>query len=181
MDCRLRFGRRGRPLRAPSLSTRWFGNLQFQSGGERILLHGDYSAYGQTRTFDDGETTHEYWHGWANGNNDERLMRDHMWLFATEMTYYLKALDDPDYRDANGQTVLENALVMIATELGNGRTHDIEDVFHVVSQANGFFRTGVLDVDAQATELYNAGLRAVGVMDRTMSGPSDGVLESVIV
>ena len=152
-----------------------FGNLQFQSGGERIELYGDYSAWGQTRSFDDSVTTHEYWHNWAPGNENERKMRDHIWLMMSEIVYYLKALDDPDYRDANGLTVLENALVLVSTELGDGNRHDIEDVFHLVSGANETLRVGqVLDVDAQATTLYNAGLRAVGVNDVSMSGPLVG-------
>ena len=162
-----------------------FGNLQFQSGGERILLYGDYTAYGQTRSFDDATTTHDYWHGWSSGNSNERLMRDHMWLMSAELTYFLKALDDPDYRDPNGGTLLDNALVVATTELGDGNPHNIEDVFHLVTGANETLRTGaVIDVDAQATELYNACLRAVGVTDRSMEGDRDydgRVLDAVLV
>lgn len=161
-----------------------FGNLQFQSGGERVVLYGEHEAYGQRRSFDDRETTHEYWHGWAPGNADERLMLDHVWLLMAELTYFLKALDDPDYRDANGGTVLDNALVLAGTELGDGRRHDVEHVFHLVAGANGAIRNGaVLDVDASATELYNAGLRAVGIDDVSMDGDPDhdgAVLEDVL-
>lgn len=161
-----------------------FGNIQFQSGGERIKLYGDYTAYGQTRSFSDQETTHEYWHGWKPGNDDERLMIDHMWLLMAEMTYYLQALDDPDYLDGNGKTVLDNALVLASTELGDGNPHNIEDVFHLVAGGNGALRLGqVIDVDAQATALYNAGLRAIGIDNRDMDGDAEAqgeVLDAIL-
>ncbi|MEM1417570.1 MAG: DUF1552 domain-containing protein [Myxococcota bacterium] len=147
-----------------------FGNLQLTSGGERIRLYGSYSAYGQTRAFDDAETTHEYWHRLAPGPV-EALMLDHVWLYAAEMAHLFERLDDTVV-DENGGTLLENALVWAATELGNGRSHDVEDVFHLVSRTNGRLRTGVIDVDRQATEVYNASLRALG-LGLNMEGDRD--------
>lgn len=138
-----------------------FGNLQLTSGGERIRLYGSYEAYGQTRTYDDAETTHEYWHRLAPGPV-EALMLDHVWLYAAEMAHLFERLDDTVV-DENGGTLLDNALVIAGTELGNGRAHDVEDVFHLVSHTNERIRTGVVDVDRQATEVYNAGLRALGL------------------
>ncbi len=150
-----------------------FGNLQFQSGGERIELYGSYTAYGQTRTFDDSETSHEYWHRWAPGNSDEAGMLDHIWLMMAETTYFLQALDDTDFPDPNGKTVLDNALVVVGTELGDGNPHDVEDVFHLIAGGNGAIRTGVVETDRQATELYNAGIRALGIDDLSVSGHPD--------
>ncbi len=147
-----------------------FGNLQLTSGGERIRLYGSYEAYGQTRSYDDGETTHEYWHRLAPGPV-EALMLDHVWLYAAEMAHLFERLDDTVV-DENGGTLLDNALVMAGTELGNGRAHDVEDVFHLVAGANGRLRTGVIDVDRQATEVYNAGLRALG-LSVSMDGDRD--------
>ncbi|MEM7676370.1 MAG: hypothetical protein AAF449_10245, partial [Myxococcota bacterium] len=147
-----------------------FGNIQFQSGGERIELYGDYSAYGQTRSFNDSETSHEYWHGWSRNSTDERLMLDHIWLMMAEVTYFLKALDDSEFLDANGKTVLENALLLVGTELGDGALHDVENVFHLIAGGNGAIRSGVIDVDRQATALYNAGIRALGIEDLSMAG-----------
>ncbi|MGF1510252.1 MAG: DUF1552 domain-containing protein [Myxococcota bacterium] len=150
-----------------------FGNIQFQSGGERIELYGSHTAYGQTRSFDDIKTSHDYWHGWSNGNDNERRMLDHIWLMTAEITYFLQALDNPEFRDANGKTILENALVLVGTELGDGRGHDIEEVFHLIAGANGAIRTGVVAADRQATELYNAGIRALGISDLSMEGDRD--------
>ena len=147
-----------------------FGNLQFQSGGERIELYGSYTAYGQTRAFDDSKTSHDYWHGWAPGNEDESRMLDHIWLMMAETTYFLQQLDDPAFPDPNGRTVLDNALVLVGTELGDGNRHDVEDVFHLIAGGNGRIRTGVVEADRQATELYNAGIRGLGIDDLSMSG-----------
>jgi len=150
-----------------------FGNLQFQSGGERIELYGTHSSHGQTRTFDDPRTSHEFWHGWSSGNDNERRMLDHIWLMMSEMTYFLQALDDERFVEENGKTVLDNALVIAGTELGDGNPHNIEDVFHLVAGGRGSIRPGVHDVDRQATELYNAGIRALGIDDLAMSGERD--------
>ena len=150
-----------------------FGNLQFQSGGERIELYGSYTAYGQTRSFDDSKTSHDYWHGWSDGNADERQMLDHIWLMMAETTYFLQALDNSMFLDANGKTVLDNALVVVGTELGDGNAHDVEDVFHLIAGGNGAIQTGVVAADRQATELYNAGIRALGITDLNMSGHRD--------
>ena len=147
-----------------------FGNIQFQSGGERIELYGSYSAYGQTRSFDDDKTSHDYWHAWRPGNRDEAKMLDHIWLMMAEITYFLQALDDAEMLDANGKTVLDNALVLVGTELGDGNRHDVEDVFHLIAGAESTLRRGVIAADRQATELYNAGIRALGIGDLSMSG-----------
>lgn len=47
---------------------------------------------GQTRVFDDDETTHEYGHGWSPGNDDEARMIDHIGLMMAEITHLLEAL-----------------------------------------------------------------------------------------
>ncbi|MEL7367451.1 MAG: DUF1552 domain-containing protein [Myxococcota bacterium] len=150
-----------------------FGNIQFQSGGERIELYGDYTAYGQTRSFNDDKTSHEYWHGWSRNDTNQRLMLDHIWLMMAEVTYFLKALDDRDFLDANGKTVLENALLLVGTELGDGELHDVENVFHLIAGGNGAIRTGVVETDRQATALYNAGVRALGIENLSLSGDRD--------
>ncbi|MEM9861639.1 MAG: DUF1552 domain-containing protein [Myxococcota bacterium] len=160
-----------------------FGNLQFQSGGERIRLYGDYTAYGQTRSFSDDTTTHEYWHSWHRNDRYRALMLDHIWLIMTALTDYLRALDDPEVTDANGGTLLDNSLVLAGTELGDGDAHDIENVFHLSSTACGAIRPGVHNLDVQATQVYNAGLRALGIDGVSMDGePSEaGEVASILV
>ncbi|MEE9386480.1 MAG: DUF1552 domain-containing protein [Nannocystaceae bacterium] len=147
-----------------------FGNLCYQSGGERIRLHGDYVHAGQlVEAFDDAETSHEYWHRHKPGevNEDNRLMEQHTHFIMAQLAYFLDRLADPSYPDENGKTLLENAFLMLGTELGDGGRHDLESVFHAVGPANGTFRVGqILDVSATDVDLYNTCLTGMGVDER---------------
>ena len=73
-----------------------------------------------------------------------------------EVAYFLQQLDDTTAREANGKTVLENALITISTESGDGRHSDVKrelsGVFHAITGANGRFKTGrILDVRAEGS------------------------------
>ena len=58
--------------------------------------------------------------------------------------------------EANGKTILENSLITISTESGDGRHNDVKrelsGVFHAITGANGRFKTGqIMDVGAEGT------------------------------
>jgi hypothetical protein len=86
-----------------------------------------------------------------------------------EIAYFLKRLDESI--EANGRTALENSLITISTESGDGR-HDnvkreLSGVFHAITGANGRFKTGaIVDVGAEALDVYNTMLTAMGVSRR---------------
>ncbi|MGB0742341.1 MAG: hypothetical protein ACPGXX_19890, partial [Planctomycetaceae bacterium] len=76
----------------------------------------------------------------------------------------------------NGRTILENSLITISTESGDGRHNDVKreltGVFHAVTGGNGRFRTGeIQDVGAEGLDVYNTMLNAMGA-DRKL-GPDD--------
>ena len=78
----------------------------------------------------------------------------------------------------NGRSVLENALITISTESGDGRHNDpkreLSGVFHAVTSAGGRFRSGqVLDAGAEGIDLYNTMLAAMGVPASGRLGPAD--------
>jgi hypothetical protein len=79
-------------------------------------------------------------------------------------------------REANGRTVLENSLITISTESGDGRHNDVKrelsGVFHAVSSANGRFQTGqILEIGAEGLDVYNSILDAMQATTRL--GPTD--------
>lgn len=163
-----------------------FGMVMFQSGGERIRLNGSWDYNGETVNFDDvADSTgnggsHEYWHSYQPGNSNTQ-MRWHTHFMMSQMAYFLSAIDDPNYAESNGQTVLENALITLGTELGDGNPHNLESVFHMVSQANGRILPGTYDVNRSGTDLYNTILQAHGVRRQmgtasAYSGPIDAIL-----
>lgn len=161
------------------------GSLTFLAAGERIRLKGDYEYEGRRIFhFDDAAQhkasgsagcSHEWWHKFDENKPNEAL-RAHAHMKMRELAYFLKQLDAPEAREANGKTILENSLITISTESGDGRHNDskreLSGVFHAITGANGRFKTGqFLDVGAEGLDLYNTMLGAMGASRRL--GPAD--------
>jgi hypothetical protein len=93
-----------------------------------------------------------------------------------EVAYFLQQLDSDDAIEPNGKTILENALITISTESGDGRHNDakreLSGVFHAITGAAGRFKTGqFLDVGAEGLDVYNSMLETMGAAQRL--GPAD--------
>lgn len=162
-----------------------FGALTFLAAGERIRLTGNYEYNGnEIYQFDDsgergrggsGGCSHEWWHEFREGNDNTQL-RSHVHLKMREVAYFLSRLDGDDALDPNGKTILENSLITISTESGDGRHSDVQrelsGIFHAVTGACGRIKTGeILDVGAEGIDVYNTMLESMGVTDRL--GPAD--------
>ena len=160
-----------------------FGALTFLAAGERIRLTGDYEYNGEKRfRFNDAAQhnasgsqgcSHEWWHKFNIKKKNEQL-RAHAHMKMREIAYFLKRLDET--REANGRSILENSLITISTESGDGRHSDVKrelsGVFHAVTGANGLFKTGqIMDVGAEGMDVYNTMLDAFKVKEHL--GPLD--------
>jgi hypothetical protein len=160
-----------------------FGSITFLAAGERIRLTGSYEYEGRkVFDFDDarqhGATgdqgcSHEWWHKF-NPKKENEALRAHAHMKMREVAYFLKRLDEE--KEANGKTALENSLITISTESGDGRHNDVKrelsGVFHAISGAGGRFKTGqIMDVDAEGIDVYNTVLNGMGAKDRL--GPAD--------
>ncbi|MDA0282246.1 MAG: DUF1552 domain-containing protein [Planctomycetota bacterium] len=154
-----------------------FGSLTFLAAGERIRLKGDYHYDGrQVFQFDDaaqhkksgsGGCSHEWWHKFNEKNRNEQL-RAHAHMKLNEVAYFLKQLDGANSVEANGRTILDNSLITISTESGDGRHNDVKrelsGVFHCIAGGGGRFKTGhILDVNAEGLDVYNTMLSGMGV------------------
>ncbi len=168
-----------------------FGSLTFLAAGERLRIKGDYEYAGRKIFhFDDARQrdasgakacSHEWWHDFQPEERNEQL-RAHAHMHIREVAYFLERLDS--VRDANGKSALENSMVTVSTESGDGRHSDVErelsGVFHAISEANGRFKTGeILDLKAEGIDVYNSMLEAMGATDRL--GPEDREIERVDV
>jgi hypothetical protein len=157
-----------------------FGSITFLAAGERIRLKGKYEYDGRTVfEFDDAGQrnrsgaigcSHEWWHEFNESKKNEQL-RAHAHMKMREVAYFLKRLDESDAMEANGRTILENSMITISTESGDGRHNDVKrelsGVFHAVTGANGRFKTGqILDLGAEGIDLYNTMLEAMDATDR---------------
>ncbi|WP_166830235.1 DUF1552 domain-containing protein [Thalassoroseus pseudoceratinae] len=154
-----------------------FGSLTFLAAGERIRLTGNYEYNGrkvfefndkaQRRKSGSGGCSHEWWHEFRENKKNEEL-RAHAHMKMREVAYFLSRLDGKDSIDANGKTILENSLITISTESGDGRHNDIKrelsGIFHACTGAGGRFKTGqILDVNAEGLDVYNTMLTTMNV------------------
>jgi hypothetical protein len=162
-----------------------FGAITFLAAGERIRLKGKYEYGGRTVfEFDDGgqrkksgsnACSHEWWHEFDEKKKNEQL-RAHAHMKMREVAYFLQRLASPESVEANGRTILENSLITISTESGDGRHDDVKrelsGIFHAITGANGRFKTGqILDVGAEGIDVYNTLLAAFNVSRRL--GPAN--------
>lgn len=162
-----------------------FGSITFLAAGERIRLTGDYDYDGRRIfQFDDARQhnaggdqgcSHEWWHKFDEKKTNEQL-RAHAHLKMREVAYFLAALDSNDALEANGRTILDNSLLTISTESGDGRHNDVKrelsGVFHAITSAGGRFSTGqIMDANCEGLDLYNTLLAGMGVAGRM--GPAD--------
>jgi len=155
-----------------------FGSITFLAAGERIRLTGEYKYNGRTRyKFDDAREhkrsgsagcSHEWWHKFNEKRKNEQL-RAHAHLKMNEIAYFMKRLDST--KEPNGRSILENSLITISTESGDGRHNDVKrelsGIFHAITGANGRFKTGqIMDVKAEGIDVYNTMLSAMGAKQR---------------
>lgn len=166
-----------------------FGSLTFLAAGERIRLTGDYhyggrkvwefDDAGQQNASGDKGCSHEWWHKFNEKRKNEAL-RAHAHMKMREVAYFLQRLDDKDSRDVNGKSILENSLITISTESGDGRHNDVKrelsGVFHAITGANGRFKTGqIMDVGAQGIDVYNTMLAGMDAPQRLGKEQRDAV------
>lgn len=157
-----------------------FGSLTFLAAGERIRLKGKYEYAGRTvfefddraqrKTSGSNGCSHEWWHDFDEKKKNEQL-RAHAHMKMREVAYFLERLADAESVEANGKTILENSLITISTESGDGRHNDVKrelsGIFHAITGANGRFKTGqILDVGAEGIDVYNTVLEAHDVSRR---------------
>ena len=154
-------------------------------------MSGEYKYDGRTVfRFDDAAQhnasgdkgcSHEWWHKFDVKKKNTQL-RAHAHLKLREVAYFLRRLDGPESREANGKSILENSLITISTESGDGRHNDVKrelsGIFHAITGANGRFKTGqIMDVGAEGLDVYNTMLSAMGASTRL--GPSKRKVTSV--
>ena len=157
-----------------------FGSLTFLAAGERIRLTGDYEYEGkkifhfddaaQHNATGDKGCSHEWWHQFNEKKKNTQL-RAHAHMKMREVAHFLKLLDGSDCVEPNGRTILENSLITISTESGDGRHNNVKrelsGVFHAITSAGGRFKTGqIMDIGAEGIDVYNTMLDAMGAIDR---------------
>jgi Protein of unknown function (DUF1552) len=142
-----------------------FGSMLFVGAGGHVGFRGTYNALGGSIDFSKdlpGTSSHDaYFH-----NNRWDRVRLHQHMAQTNLAAVLAALDNQEYLEANGKSVLDNTLVVIGTCYGGGGTttgHIPEGVFHAIAGGNGHFKPGFNDNVYNVIDLYHTALSPYGI------------------
>jgi hypothetical protein len=153
-----------------------FGNLMASGSAERIVFVGDMDYNGQKRAVAHKDNGHNYWHAWDPKGGFAKELEEHINFLCRQMAFFVKALDDKAYPQANGKTFWENQLVILTTELDNhsNADHATDRTFHLVSPAGGKVKTNVLMTEnspqVTSVDFYETLLKGVGISDPTDFG-----------
>jgi Protein of unknown function (DUF1552) len=149
-----------------------FGSMLFVGSGGHVGLRGTYSALGGSVNFSQdlpGTSQHDaYFH-----NNQWDKCRLHAHMCQKALASALMSMDDPNYLESNGKTVLDNTLVVLGTDYGGGGNstgHIPEGVFHAIAGGNGHFRPGFYDKVYNVIDLYETALKPYGIKTGMGSG-----------
>lgn len=121
-----------------------FGSLTFLAARERLRVKGDYIFNGKKRsTFDDSAQlnasgdkgcSHEWWHQFNEKKKNEQL-RAHAHMKMREVAHFLSLVATEETREANGKTILENAMARTTgtqAKLGPG-TREVRLVEQIIA------------------------------------------------
>ncbi|MEM9068010.1 MAG: DUF1552 domain-containing protein [Myxococcota bacterium] len=134
-----------------------YGNLMWESAGGHTNFQGTYRALGDSTNFPGNSQHDSYFHG--DQPQHARLVQH---LAQANIAYFLGLLDDDEFREENGETVLDNSTILIGTEYG--WNHSKQDVFHAVCGGRGRFRSGIFtDRTMNCIDLYNAIATGYGI------------------
>ncbi len=138
-----------------------FGSLLFTGKGGNLQLTGKYTGNAVGTIDFDLETATDSIHNELFHRIRKPQIAQYQHYCMSGLALALRALDDPMFLEANGQSVLDNTLVLIGTEYGDN--HDPSDVFHAIAGGHGHFKTGFFTDAANVIDLYDTVLRPYGV------------------
>jgi hypothetical protein len=143
-----------------------FGNLSFDSGGGHTNFVGAM-PHPDDPNFAFNGNPHANYHAWNPATPAiVNIATGHNHFVHRNVAQVLTKMDAKDFLGANGKTLLDNALVLVGSEVGTN--HDVSRMFHGIAGGNGRFKMGLnSNTRTKAIELYSAigkpyGLAKVG-------------------
>ncbi|MEM6994449.1 MAG: DUF1552 domain-containing protein [Myxococcota bacterium] len=135
-----------------------FGSLVCVGAGGHIRFSGQYDALGDSINFSNlfgGGTPHDLiFHAYNAAN-----IRLYQHFAIRQLAHMLAAMDT--HMEPNGQTVLDNSVVLVGTEYGEN--HNATNVFHGVVGGGGRFNPGWYDQAIIPSDIYDQVLDAYDV------------------
>jgi Protein of unknown function (DUF1552) len=143
-----------------------FGNLSFDSGGGHTYFVGPYAHPDDAAYQFNGNPHYDYHRLAVDDPEAVKVGTAHNYFIHSNIAKVLEKLDNQEFLTPSGLTLLQQACVMIGSEVGTN--HDVSRVGHLFAGGAGRFKLGQhVTEQVKAIELYNAigksyGLTSVG-------------------
>ncbi len=135
-----------------------FGSMVSLGAGEYLRFAGQYSALGDTANFSEllaTATAHDaIFHAY-----NPAMVRLHQHLSISMLAHMLTEMDG--LIEPNGRSVLDNSMVLMATEYG--QNHTASPAFHAVLGGAGRFNPGWYDQSLIPSDIYHQAMDAYNV------------------
>jgi hypothetical protein len=140
-----------------------FGNLVITNGGDEFPL----TVMGQTASDIHGD----WYHNYANRKGQVDYVIN--WEFQM-IAQFLQKLNDPAFKDVDGNTLLNGTTVLIGTELSDPVSHSRNGMTFWLAGAQKRFKTGTVELSNRPdTDMYNTVLQSMGVRLAASFGKKD--------
>ena len=135
-----------------------FGSMISVAAGEYLRFQGQYTALGDTADFTTllaSNTSHDViFHAY-----NPAMVRLHQHLSLSMLAHMLTEMDA--LVEPNGRSVLDNSLVLLATEYG--QNHDDSPALHGVLGGDGRFNPGWYEQPLIPSDIYHQAMAAYGI------------------
>lgn len=141
------------------------GTFMVDSGGDKWPFEGQAGSTGNVH----GDTLHN----WRDAAHFPLCVEIWQWYY-NKVGDFFSRLDSPDFVDADGGSLFDNATILLGTELGDP-VHDLNHLTYMIAGGKGRFLRGQHNYDNKTdVDFYNTVLTAFGIDRRigTMSNYS---------
>lgn len=135
-----------------------FGSMISVGAGEYLRFAGQYSALDDTADFSQVMATSTA-HDAIFHNYNPAVVRLHQHMSISMLAHMLREMDS--LLEPNGRTVLDNSLVLLATEYGEN--HDDSPALHGVLGGDGRFNAGWYDQGVIPSDIYHQAMAAYDI------------------
>ncbi len=133
------------------------GTFMVDSGGDKWPYAGKHGTTDNVH----GTTLHN----WKSNDHAPLAFEIFEWYW-DKAGDFLARLDSPDFKDADGATLLTNTTVLIGTELGDP-SHNLDDFTFMLAGAKGRFQPGPHTFQGKTdVDFYNTVLTGLGIDKR---------------
>ncbi len=147
-----------------------FGSMIWVGAGGHLRFTGEYNAELIGRSYNFSNTKNKSPHDAIFHSYNKDAVRVHQYFALSQLGYVLEEMDK--VTEPNGKTLLDNSLVVLATEYSKNHNGGA-GIFHAVCGGNGLFKAGHYDGAWGFNDVYKTVLDAYQI-DHKINGTTIG-------